>query len=40
LQIGNHAYIAAGSVITEELPANALGIARARQAIKEHYVTE
>lgn len=40
VQIGDHAYIAAGSVITEELPARALGIARARQAIKEHYVTE
>ena len=40
VQIGEHAYIAAGSVITDELPARALGIARARQAIKEHYVTE
>lgn len=40
VQIGDHAYIAAGSVITDELPARALGIARARQAIKEHYVTE
>lgn len=40
LQIGSDAYIAAGSVITENLPAQALGIARARQAIKEHYVTE
>lgn len=40
LQIGDHAYIAAGSVITDEVPNNALGISRARQAIKEHYVTE
>ncbi len=40
VQIGDHAYIAAGSVITDELPARALGISRARQAIKEHYVTE
>ncbi len=40
LEVGARAYIAAGSVITEQLPANALGIARARQAIKEHYVTE
>ncbi|MCQ2381830.1 MAG: hypothetical protein MJ054_00830 [Clostridia bacterium] len=40
VQVGEHAYIAAGSVITDELPARALGISRARQAIKEHYVTE
>ncbi|MBS7401521.1 MAG: hypothetical protein KIG16_03335 [Eubacteriales bacterium] len=40
VQIGDHAYIAAGSVITDELPAHALGISRARQAIKEHYVAE
>ena len=40
LQVGDKAYIAAGSVITEGLPDKALGIARARQAIKEHYVTE
>ncbi len=40
LTIGDHAYIAAGSVITDQLPPRALGIARARQAIKEHYVTE
>ncbi|MCM1404157.1 MAG: hypothetical protein NC133_01445 [Prevotella sp.] len=38
LQVGTDAYIAAGSVITDAVPANALGIARARQAIKEHYV--
>lgn len=40
VEIGDHAYIAAGSVINEKVPAKALGIARARQAIKEHYVTE
>lgn len=40
LEVGAKTYIAAGSVITEALPNNALGIARARQAIKEHYVTE
>ena len=40
LQVGADTYIAAGSVITETLPSKALGIARARQAIKEHYVTE
>ncbi len=40
VEVGEKAYIAAGSVITDNLPANALGISRARQAIKEHYVTE
>lgn len=40
LQIGSNCYIAAGSVITERVPNKALGIARARQAIKENYVTE
>lgn len=40
LQIGSKTYIAAGSVITERVPNKALGIARARQAIKENYVTE
>ena len=40
LQIGSKTYIAAGSVITERVPNKALGIARARQAVKENYVTE
>jgi bifunctional UDP-N-acetylglucosamine pyrophosphorylase / glucosamine-1-phosphate N-acetyltransferase len=34
LRIGDGAYIAAGSAITENVPADALGIARGRQAIK------
>jgi bifunctional UDP-N-acetylglucosamine pyrophosphorylase/glucosamine-1-phosphate N-acetyltransferase len=33
--IGDDAWIAAGSVITEDVPANALAIARARQVNKE-----
>jgi bifunctional UDP-N-acetylglucosamine pyrophosphorylase/glucosamine-1-phosphate N-acetyltransferase len=33
--IGDHAWIAAGSVITEDVPANALAIARAQQVNKE-----
>jgi bifunctional UDP-N-acetylglucosamine pyrophosphorylase/glucosamine-1-phosphate N-acetyltransferase len=33
--IGDHAWIAAGSVITEDVPAGALAIARARQVVKE-----
>jgi bifunctional UDP-N-acetylglucosamine pyrophosphorylase/glucosamine-1-phosphate N-acetyltransferase len=33
--IGDDAWIAAGSVITEDVPPNALAIARARQVNKE-----
>ena len=36
--IGDGAYTAAGSTITEDLPSGALGIARARQIIKENWV--
>jgi bifunctional UDP-N-acetylglucosamine pyrophosphorylase/glucosamine-1-phosphate N-acetyltransferase len=35
LEIGNGAYIAAGSVITLPVPAKTLAIGRARQVIKE-----
>lgn len=38
--IGDNAIIASGSTITEEVPANALGIARGRQVNKEDYATE
>ena len=34
VRIGDGAYVAAGSVITENVPAGALGIARGRQANK------
>ncbi len=34
LRIGDHAYIAAGSTITENVPADSLGIARGRQVNK------
>ena len=37
LKIGQGAYIAAGSAITEDVPANALGIARARQSNKKDW---
>jgi bifunctional N-acetylglucosamine-1-phosphate-uridyltransferase/glucosamine-1-phosphate-acetyltransferase GlmU-like protein len=37
LNIGDNAYIAAGSTINADIPKNALGIARARQAIKEDW---
>jgi len=33
--IGDHAWIAAGSVITDDVPAGSLAIARARQVVKE-----
>ncbi|HSW74185.1 MAG TPA: bifunctional UDP-N-acetylglucosamine diphosphorylase/glucosamine-1-phosphate N-acetyltransferase GlmU, partial [Candidatus Limnocylindria bacterium] len=36
--IGNNAYTAAGSVITDDVPAYALAIGRARQVTKEGYV--
>jgi bifunctional UDP-N-acetylglucosamine pyrophosphorylase / glucosamine-1-phosphate N-acetyltransferase len=36
--IGRGAYVAAGSTITEDVPADALSIARARQVNKENYV--
>ncbi|PLR78939.1 bifunctional UDP-N-acetylglucosamine diphosphorylase/glucosamine-1-phosphate N-acetyltransferase GlmU [Bacillus sp. V3-13] len=38
LTVGKGAYVAAGSTITEDVPAEALSIARARQVNKENYV--
>jgi bifunctional N-acetylglucosamine-1-phosphate-uridyltransferase/glucosamine-1-phosphate-acetyltransferase GlmU-like protein len=40
LQIGDNAFIAAGSTITNDVPASALALARARQAIKENWRTD
>jgi bifunctional UDP-N-acetylglucosamine pyrophosphorylase / glucosamine-1-phosphate N-acetyltransferase len=37
VEVGDGAWIAAGSVITEDVPADALGIARPRQENKEGY---
>jgi len=37
VQVGDHAWTAAGSVITEDVPAGALGVARARQTNVEGY---
>lgn len=36
--VGKGAYVAAGSTITEDVPGNALAVARARQVNKENYV--
>ncbi len=38
VEVGEYGYTAAGSTITEDVPANALGIARARQVNKEGWV--
>ena len=38
--IGDGAYIAAGSAITDDVPAGALGIGRARQENKEGWVAK
>ena len=38
--VGENAYIAAGSTITKNVPANALAIARERQVVKEDWVTK
>jgi bifunctional UDP-N-acetylglucosamine pyrophosphorylase / glucosamine-1-phosphate N-acetyltransferase len=35
VEVGAHAYIAAGSVVTDDVPADALAIARSRQTVKE-----
>ena len=37
--IGDYAYTAAGSTVTEDVPENALAIARARQENKDGWVT-
>jgi bifunctional UDP-N-acetylglucosamine pyrophosphorylase/glucosamine-1-phosphate N-acetyltransferase len=37
VEIGDHAWIGAGSTITDDVPPGALAIARARQVVKENY---
>lgn len=39
VKLGEKTFIAAGSTITEEVPSDALGIARARQVVKENFYT-
>jgi anti-anti-sigma factor len=40
LRVGRHAYVAAGSTITEDVPAEALAIGRARQVVKEGWTRQ
>ncbi len=40
VEIGDHAFIAAGSTITKDVPSEALAIARSRQEIKEKYANK
>ena len=37
VRVGRGAYVAAGSTITDDIPADSLAIARERQAVKEGY---
>lgn len=38
VKVGNNAYTAAGSIITEDVPDNALAIARAKESVKKDWV--
>lgn len=40
VSVGNGAYTAAGSVITEDVPDGALAVARSRQTVKENWASE
>ena len=40
VQVGKNAYTAAGSVITEDVPDDALAIARSKQSVKKDWVTK
>jgi bifunctional UDP-N-acetylglucosamine pyrophosphorylase/glucosamine-1-phosphate N-acetyltransferase len=40
VQVGKGCYIAAGSVITENVPENALGLGRSRQSVKENWAAK
>jgi len=39
VEIGDSAYVGSGSVITGDVPADALALARARQVVKEKWAT-
>jgi bifunctional UDP-N-acetylglucosamine pyrophosphorylase/glucosamine-1-phosphate N-acetyltransferase len=40
VRIGKGAYVAAGSTITDDVPADALALGRARQAMKEGWAKQ
>jgi len=40
VKVGNNSYVAAGSTITEDVPEGSLGIARARQTVKEDWANK
>lgn len=40
VRVGNNAYTAAGSVVTEDVPDDALAIARSKQSLKKDWVTK
>ena len=40
VRIGRGSYIAAGSAITHDVPADSLAFGRARQEVRENWVTE
>lgn len=40
VKLGDKSFVAAGSVITEDIPNKALGIGRARQAVKENFYSK
>jgi bifunctional UDP-N-acetylglucosamine pyrophosphorylase / glucosamine-1-phosphate N-acetyltransferase len=40
IRVGKGAYVAAGSTITEDVPADALGLARSRQITKEGWARQ
>ena len=37
VEIGDNAWVGAGSTITDDVPPGALAVARARQVVKENY---
>jgi bifunctional UDP-N-acetylglucosamine pyrophosphorylase/glucosamine-1-phosphate N-acetyltransferase len=39
VEVGDGAYVGSGSVITANVPAGALALARARQVVKENWAT-
>ena len=40
VEIGDYAYIGAGSTITKDVPSKALAVGRARQIVKENWVND